>query len=99
VTATSTASPSQAGAAKVSAEATVGRSVIVPDAVGMNYQVAQDIWRSAGLAVLPANDALGANRIPVLDSNWVVLAQSPKPGTLVPHSSGITATVKKYTDK
>ena len=64
----------------------------------MNYQGAQDLWRSAGLVVLPAEDATGANRIPFLDSNWVVLAQDLKPGTRVEDGTGITATVKKYTD-
>ena len=70
----------------------------MPDGVGLNYQEAQDRWRAAGLHVAPAVDATGANRLPVLDSNWVVLAQDLKPGTKVPADSFITATVKKYTD-
>jgi beta-lactam-binding protein with PASTA domain len=70
----------------------------VPDGVGSNYQDAQDLWRAAGLHVLPAIDATGANRIPIIDSNWYVLAQDPAAGTVVPMDSFITATVKKYTD-
>jgi hypothetical protein len=73
-------------------------TIKVPDGVGMNYQDAQDMWRAAGLIVLPATDATGANRIPVLDSNWFVVAQDLKPGSKVPVDTGITATVKKYTD-
>lgn len=72
--------------------------LVVPDGVGLNYQQAQDLWRGAGLVVTPAHDATGANRLPVIDRNWVVLSQDPKPGTRVPADSMITATVKKFTD-
>jgi hypothetical protein len=72
--------------------------VVVPDGVGKDYQSAQDVWRAAGLHVAPAHDATGAHRLPVLDSNWVVLSQDPKAGTRVDVGSFITATVKKYTD-
>ena len=64
----------------------------------MDYQSAQDRWRAAGLHVLPAIDATGAHRLPVIDSNWVVLSQDPKAGATVAMDSFITATVKKYTD-
>jgi hypothetical protein len=73
-------------------------TIVVPDGVGKDYQTAQDIWRAAGLHVAPAHDATGANRLPVIDSNWVVLAQDPKAGTRVDKGSFIKATVKKYTD-
>ena len=72
--------------------------VTVPNGVGKDYQTAQDLWRAAGLVVLPATDALGANRLPIIDSNWVVLSQIPKAGTKVQSGSTITATVKKFTD-
>lgn len=72
--------------------------VTVPNGVGMNYQAAQDKWRAAGLYVMPATDATGANRVMILDANWVVLGQSPKAGTKVAAGSDVTATVKKYTD-
>jgi hypothetical protein len=64
----------------------------------MNYQAAQDLWRAAGLHVAPATDATGANRVPIIDSNWVVLSQDLKAGSMVAAGSFITATVKKYTD-
>lgn len=73
-------------------------TITVPNAVGKNYQQAQDMWRAAGLHVMPATDATGANRLPLIDSNWVVLSQDPKAGAKVPMDSPITATVKKYTD-
>jgi hypothetical protein len=85
-------------AAVVDSQAKSPSKVTVPNGVGMNYQDAQDAWRAAGLHVAPANDATGANRIPVLDANWVVLAQDLKPGSKVAADSFITATIKKYTD-
>jgi hypothetical protein len=72
--------------------------IAVPNGVGLNYQAAQDLWRAAGLHVMPAHDATGADRLPIIDSNWVVVAQDLKAGTHVPADSLITATVKKYTD-
>jgi hypothetical protein len=64
----------------------------------MDYQSAQDLWRAAGLHVAPAIDGTGAHRLPVIDSNWVVLSQDPKAGAVVERGTFITATVKKYTD-
>lgn len=75
-----------------------GGLVTVPNAVGMNYQDAQDLWRGLGLIVMPAEDATGAHRLPVIDSNWVVVGQDPAPGTPLSRGSKIRATVKKYTD-
>ena len=78
---------------------TVAAPVKVPSGVGMNYQAAQDLWRTAGLVVMPATDALGANRLAVIDSSWVVVAQDVPAGTTVAHGSPISATIKKYADK
>jgi hypothetical protein len=72
--------------------------VVVAGCVGTNYQLAQDIWRAAGLIVLPATDALGLHRLPIIDSNWIVVAQNLSPGSKVTSGGAITATVKKYTD-
>jgi hypothetical protein len=73
-------------------------AVVVPDGVGKNYQQAQDLWRGAGLHVAPAEDATGAHRLPVVDSNWLVLAQDPPAGSKVATGTFITASVKKFTD-
>ena len=81
------------------AKAPASAQVVVPNGVGKDYQTAQDLWRAAGLHVAPATDAKGTHRIPIIDSNWVVLAQDLKAGSSVPRDSFITATVKKYTDK
>ncbi len=88
----------KAAAAAPVSKAAPAAKIVVPDGVGLNYQEAQDQWRAAGLVVGVAVDATGANRLPVLDSNWVVLSQDLKAGTRVDADSVITATVKKYTD-
>jgi len=72
--------------------------VKVPNGVGLDYQSAQDLWRAAGLHVAPAKDATGANRIPLIDSNWIVLSQDPEAGSRVAVDSFITATIKKSSD-
>jgi hypothetical protein len=98
-TATVTAEPSASTSSPPASEAgSASATVTVPDGVGLNYQQAQDRWRGAGLHVLPAKDATGANRLPFIDSNWVVLSQDPRAGKRVAVDSTITATVKKYTD-
>ena len=91
--------PAAAGAGSRTTTGTPKTAKIeVPSGVGLDYQSAQDRWRAAGLHVAPAKDATGANRIPVIDANWVVVSQSPKAGSVVADGSFITATVKKDTD-
>jgi len=80
------------------AATTAAAMILVPNGVGKDYQTAQDLWRGAGLHVLPATDALGLHRLPIIDSNWVVVSQDLKAGSKVPADSLITATVKKFTD-
>ena len=93
------AAPAPAPPAPAVPAPAVPSSVLVPNAIGKDYQTAQDLWRAAGLHVTPAIDALGAHRVAVLDANWVVLSQSPAPGSSVPKDTAITATIKKFTDK
>lgn len=91
-------SPTAVASPSTTAEAPKVAKVKVPSGVGLDYQSAQDQWRAAGLHVAPAKDATGAHRIPVIDSNWIVVSQSPKAGATVDEGSFITATVKKSTD-
>jgi hypothetical protein len=93
--ASATPTTASASAARAGARAAIS----VPNGVGLDYQSAQDRWRAVGLHVAPATDALGAHRIPIIDSNWVVVAQDPAAGVKVPVDTFITATVKKYTDR
>ena len=98
-TAPSVAASNSDSASAATASQTAASKVVVPNGVGLDYQSAQDRWRAVGLVVLPAIDATGANRLPVIDSNWVVLAQDLKPGKKVEAGASITATVKKFSDQ
>ncbi|MEU4132708.1 PASTA domain-containing protein [Streptomyces wuyuanensis] len=52
----------------------------LPDLVGMGLQSAQDKARSLGFHTLTSHDALGRGRNQVLDRNWKVCSQKPRPG-------------------
>lgn len=95
---TATVNPADPKPSKTTAADAPAAMIKVPNGVGRDYQSAQDLWRAAGLHVAPAHDATGAHRLPVIDANWVVLAQNLKAGSKVPTGSFITATVKKYSD-
>lgn len=97
---TATSAPESEPAKKPAKKPTKKAPVVVtvPDAVGKNYQRAQDLWRSRGLVVLPAEDASGKDRLPWIDSGWYVVDQDPPPGTRVEDGSTIQATILKYTD-
>ena len=56
-------------------------TVPLPDAVGMDLQLAQDTMQAAGFYLLTSHDATGQERLQVLDRNWTVCDQSPAAGT------------------
>lgn len=85
-------------ASEAPAQAPRATTIQVPEGTGLDYQSAQDLWRAAGLIVAPAKDATGADRIPVIDANWIVVSQDPQAGSQVDAGSFITATVKKDSD-
>jgi beta-lactam-binding protein with PASTA domain len=69
--------------------------VKVPNVVGKNHQLAQDLMQAKGLYNLREEDATGANRMLVWDRNWVVVRQSPKAGKRVPVDTVVTLSSKK----
>ena len=72
-----------------------GTMVTVPNVVGLNHQVAQDTMQAAGLYLLFEKDATGQNRLLVMDSNWVVVSQSPAAGSVVDSMTAVTLSSKK----
>lgn len=69
--------------------------VRVPNVVGKNHQLAQDLMQAEGLYNLREKDATGANRMLILDRNWVVVSQSPKAGLRVPADTVVTLASRK----
>ncbi|MBQ0825643.1 PASTA domain-containing protein [Streptomyces tagetis] len=77
------ASPSAGGA--TAGDKPAGKApATVPDFVGMGLQSAQDTAQEAGFHVLTSHDALGRDRMQVLDRNWKVCGQSVAAGRSVP---------------
>ena len=56
---------------------------LMPDLIGVNLQEAQDSLQALGSYLLDQEDASGLDRFQILDSNWVVCAQTPRPGASV----------------
>lgn len=68
---------------------------VVPNVVGLNHQLAQDTMQAAGFYFLTEEDATGQGRALLNDRNWVVVTQSPAPGTQAPPDTKITLRSKK----
>lgn len=67
----------------------------MPDVVGMVLQDAQDALQALGSYVLDQEDASGAGRLQINDSNWTVCSQEPAAGEKVPVTTMVTlASVK-----
>ena len=69
---------------------------VVPNVVCAELQAAQDALRASGFYVLTSTDGTGQGRIPLVDRNWVVIAQSVKPGESPGLTTHITLTVVKH---
>jgi hypothetical protein len=59
----------------------------LPDLVGKGLQFAQDTAQKAGFHTLTSHDALGRDRHQVLDRDWMVCFEYPKPGKVDPSAT------------
>ncbi len=67
----------------------------MPDVVCLNLQAAQDrIQSETGIFLSLSEDASGAGRNQLLDSNWIVVAQRPAPGTPFGEGDAVLSAVK-----
>lgn len=67
---------------------------IMPAVVCMNLQAAQNTIQAAGVFFSRSKDATGAGRKQIVDSNWVVVSQSPAPGTPFGEGEAVLSVVK-----
>lgn len=74
---------------------TPARHSVVPDAICMDLQLAQDKVEAAGFNEVDSADASGKNRRQFADRNWTVVGQRPDPGGEQPKSTRITLSVVK----
>lgn len=79
-TASSTTRPSPTTAAPSGVRAA---TIVVPNMVGEDLQLAQDTMQARGLYALRSHDATGQDRRQVLDRNWTVCTQNPQAGSMV----------------
>ncbi|MCO1579454.1 PASTA domain-containing protein [Crossiella sp. SN42] len=78
---------------------TRGKTVKVPNVVGMVHQQAQDTMQAAGLRNLAEEDATGKGRLLLNDRNWKVVSQEPAAGTVVELDRRILLKSKKDGDR
>ncbi|MGC4960870.1 PASTA domain-containing protein [Gordonia sp. DT101] len=67
---------------------------IMPDVVCMNLQDAQNKIQDAGVFFSRSTDATGRGRSQILDRNWIVVAQTPDPGTPIGEGDAVLSAVK-----
>lgn len=70
-------------AAAAPAAAAADDTFVMPDVVGQVLQDAQDLLQTKGSYFMDQRDASGLGRLQLIDSNWTVCRQSPKPGAKV----------------
>lgn len=68
--------------------------VSMPLVLCMNLQAAQDRIQQAGVFYSRSVDATGRGRMQVLDRSWVVVGQTPEPGTLIGEGDAVLSVVK-----
>lgn len=66
----------------------------MPDVVCKDLQVAQDTIHDAGVLLSTSEDATGVDRLQVLDSNWIVVSQTPEAGELIGEGDAVLSVVK-----
>jgi hypothetical protein len=67
---------------------------LMPDVVCMNLQDAQDEIQDHGVFFSGSVDATGQGRSQIIDSNWVVVDQSPAPGLPIGEGDAELSVVK-----
>jgi hypothetical protein len=67
---------------------------LMPDVVCLNLQTAQDVIQDHGVFFSRSQDATGADRMQIVDRNWVVVVQSPAPGTPMGEGEAVLFVVK-----
>ncbi len=67
---------------------------VMPNVVCMNLQDAQDTIQDAGVFFSKSVDGTGQDRSQIIDSNWIVTAQTPRPGSPIGEGDAVLTVVK-----
>lgn len=71
-----------------------GGGGVMPAVVCMNLQAAQDLIQEQGVFFSRSHDATGQGRRQISDRNWIVVEQSPAPGTPISEGDADLGAVK-----
>ncbi|WP_338837746.1 PASTA domain-containing protein [Gordonia polyisoprenivorans] len=66
----------------------------MPNVVCMNLQAAQNAIQRAGVFFSRSEDATGEGRRQIVDSNWIVVSQTPPAGSPVTEGQAVLSAVK-----
>ena len=69
---------------------------VIPNVVCMDLQAAQDAMQAAGFYKMGSTDGTGQGRLQILDRDWVVIGQTPAPGTKPGLLTRVVLTAVKY---
>lgn len=98
VQATTTVAPTQASTSAPAPVAPRPTSAapggVMPDVKCMNLQAAQDLIQENGVFFSRSDDASGEGRMQVIDSNWIVVGQTPAAGSPVSEAEAVLSVVK-----
>lgn len=67
---------------------------LMPNVICMNLQEAQNEIQDHGVFYSRSQDLSGENRSQIIDSNWIVLEQTPAPGTKIGEGDAVLGVVK-----
>ena len=67
---------------------------LMPDVLCMNLQEAQDEIQDHGVFFSRSVDATGEDRMQLIDSNWIVVGQTPEPGVSIGEGDAVLSVVK-----
>lgn len=67
---------------------------LMPNVICMNLQEAQDEIQDRGVFYSRSVDLSGQDRNQIIDSNWIVLQQTPSPGTKISEGDAVLGVVK-----
>jgi len=84
---------------KASPTAKAETKFVMPNVVGMNLQLAQDLLQSKGSYIVDQEDYKGLNRFQLVDTNWKICKQSPAPKKSIPVSTVVTLYSVKLTER
>ena len=90
----STLSTTTTAAAITPVPTTSAPKALMPNVVCRNLQEAQDTIQRAGVFLSRSQDATGQGRHQILDKDWLVVQQSPSPGTPITENQPLLSVVK-----